>query len=390
MDAMDMGARMIAPAAQRLVPIERSPTLDPLDLLISEEGMFQLSQSRIVETRWRVLRAALEWHLRTGTPYAGYAARLDFGLDLLASPGALDRVPVIPSMLFKRAGVAVKHPESGSTLLTTSSGTQGGISQIPRDDLTLRRFFASIGNLSNEMLEIENPSLRVFNLGPDVKEAPHLWIAYVMAGVSAMLPHGRHYVEGDTFLLEELLRDLRKLEGERIVVIGPPPILHDLSRAMAARDQRASVAPDSVITTIGGWKRRAGERIERGRFNAGLAEVFGLSPAQVRDTFNMVELNTVLMECREQRFHVPPWLYVRARSPATLAVLPPGESGVLGYLDPTARSYPGFILSDDLGTVEESASCACGRRSDIVRLERRLNTMESRGCALKMDAFRVS
>jgi long-chain-fatty-acid---luciferin-component ligase len=82
---------------------------------------------------------------------------------------------------------------------------------------------------------------------------------------------------------------------------------------------------------------------------------------------------------------VPPWLRVTARDPGDLRVLGEGESGMLGYVDPLATSYPGFVLSDDLGTVSYGVDCACGRRSDMLRIERRLSRVESRGCALKLD-----
>jgi long-chain-fatty-acid---luciferin-component ligase len=369
--------------------VETAVEIDALDRLVSEEGVFRLSTAEVVETRLGLLRSAVEWHLDRRAPYAAYAARRHFDLAALRQPAGLAHVPLLPSMIFKRAGVAVSHPACRDVLVTTSSGTKGGISQVPRDDVTLRRFFSSIGNLTHEMLTVENPALRVFNLGPSVHEAKNLWIAYVMSGVSAMLPRSKHYVEKDVFLLDEVLCDLRAAEGERVVLIGPPPILFDLAQAMSTRRVRASLAPDSAVVTIGGWKRRAGERVPRDRFDALMTEVFQLSIARVRDTFNMVELNTVLVECEAKRLHVPPWLYARAREPASLDVLPSGRSGVLSYLDPTARSYPGFVLSDDLGTVEENVACPCGRSSDVVAIERRLNTIESRGCALKMDTFRV-
>ena len=75
---------------------------------------------------------------------------------------------------------------------------------------------------------------------------------------------------------------------------------------------------------------------------------------------------------------------MRAFCPSTLKELPSGEMGILGFLDPTSTSYPGFILSDDFGKVYENVNCTCGVEGDFVEVIRRINKIESRGCALKM------
>lgn len=359
--------------------------LPELDRFVGEEGCFAPPPAEAARLRLGFVRDAVAWHLDDRSPYAAYAVRRGFDLGVLDRPEGLADVPLLPSALFKRAGVDLVHPAAADVLWTTSSGTRGSISRIPRDDTTLRRFFASIGNLTSEMADVQTPDVRVFNLGPQTDEARHLWIAYVMAGVGVLLPRSREYVRDGVLLLEEAVRDLAAVDGERVAVIGPPPYLLELAHALSARGIRPRLRPDSLLMTIGGWKRRSGERIPRALFDDTLAAATGLPLAQVRDTFNMVELNSALIECPHKRLHLPPWVLARARDPETLTVLPSGRSGVLAYLDATAASYPGFVLSDDLGRVEEDVRCPCGRASDVLVLERRLNTMESRGCALKLD-----
>jgi long-chain-fatty-acid---luciferin-component ligase len=142
------------------------------------------------------------------------------------------------------------------------------------------------------------------------------------------------------------------------------------------------------VVAIGGWKRRSGERIPRAEFDDRIAAGLGIETRQIRDAFNMVELNTAVLECEYHQMHLPAWIHARARSAVDLAVLPSEESGILSYLDPTPTSYPGFILSDDVGHVKHAARCRCGRQTDILVVERRLNTMETRGCALRIDGLR--
>jgi len=82
-----------------------------------------------------------------------------------------------------------------------------------------------------------------------------------------------------------------------------------------------------TVLTAGGWKRFSGQRIERAVFDPRACAAFGLADeSQVRDAFNQVELNTVMIECSAHRKHVPPWLYAAARDPDRLTVLRPARS----------------------------------------------------------------
>ena len=67
--------------------------------------------------------------------------------------------------------------------------------------------------------------------------------------------------------------------------------------------------------------------------------------------------------------------------------MPSGAKGVLSFLDPTPRSYPGYLLSEDIGIVYEDFACGCGRTTDAVEIVRRVNRVESRGCALRIEAM---
>ncbi len=74
------------------------------------------------------------------------------------------------------------------------------------------------------------------------------------------------------------------------------------------------------VVTIGGWKRREGERVSRTELSDVVCRSLGLdNDHYVRDAFNMVELNTVIMECERHKLHVPPWLRVDALDPPDTA-----------------------------------------------------------------------
>ncbi|TDC86425.1 hypothetical protein [Actinomadura sp. 7K507] len=141
-----------------------------------------------------------------------------------------------------------------------------------------------------------------------------------------------------------------------------------------------------MVITGGGRKRSEGETIARDRFNEMVSDAFGLSsPTRLRDGFNLVELNTVLFECRAQRNHVPPWLHVTVRAPGDLRPLPHGEEGLLGYLDPSAQSYPCFIVTDDVGVLR-TGPCECGHSGRTLDVLRRVRRLAHQGCGLELES----
>jgi long-chain-fatty-acid---luciferin-component ligase len=143
-----------------------------------------------------------------------------------------------------------------------------------------------------------------------------------------------------------------------------------------------AAAPDALIVTAGGWKVAERDTIDPQEFRDLASASLSMKVSQVRDCYGMVELNTAIFSCTSGRLHVPPWLSVRAHD-ARGRILAGGREGVLGFVDPSATSYAAFVLSDDVGVIEEA--CQCGRSGETLRVTRRLSTIEGRGCALRID-----
>lgn len=357
--------------------------LSELDRLIfTEHGRGETVQDD--ETlRLGLVRESVTHHLEHCPAYAGFAERLGFEVDALESPEALDYVPQVPTSAFKHATI-LSIPTEQTAKRCTSSGTQGTISVVHRDRFTIERLLGSTRRglelLVGDWYEDE---VYVLNLGPDQAEAGDLWFAYVMSLIGVDYPT-RHAVAAGIFDPHETLAALEALSDAVAfpVLAGPPALIMAVAEFALARGDIS--IPHLAIVTAGGWKR-AGTQVAREEFNELMVRAFGLADTRrVRDAFNQVELNTVLLECEHQRKHVPPWLHITVRSPRTLEPLPYGEQGLLSYLDPSASSYPCFILADDVGRVRKGP-CGCGFAGRTLEVERRLERAESWGCALKMD-----
>lgn len=361
-------------------------TIDPIDALLAREDLYALNPAAVTELRIQYLREAVAYHRQHNPSFERYCTRLAFDEHNLRSEADLARIPLLPTGLFKRHPELLRSQSADAAIIaTTSSGTKGTVSVVPRDDVTLMRFFASIAIGNREVLEVESFDRTIFNIGPSVRDAPNVWIAYVMAGASVIYTTN-FYVQNDYFAIDRLLTDLRRVPpGSGVSVVGPPALLIDVVKILESSGTLA-LGPEALIITIGGWKRRQGEMITRDEFDARVAAAFGIPDcSRVRDTYNMVELNTVIFECAHKVKHVPPWLYAAARDPRTLEVQPSGSSGLLSFLDPTPLSYPCFILSDDFGKVQRQVACPCGITGDTIQIERRVNRVEMRGCALKLE-----
>lgn len=381
-----MDTQGISSAAERVLD-----SLDPVDTALGTDHIYGSNgvTSHVTdELRLALTVRAIEHHRNNNPLYDRYCEKANFSTAAIGDDSSLSSVPLLPTGLFKRhPSFVLSGAVSEPVIHTTSSGTHGTISTVPRDDVTMMRFFSSVAIGKRELLGVETFDRQVFNLTPSASEFPNLWISYVMQGISVLYTT-RSYVHDGVVELKRLVADLRNVpSGEGVNIVGPPPILLDLANYLKSAAP-LKLGPDSLVVTIGGWKRREGEKIPRDTFDENIASALGITDkSAVRDAYNMVELNTVFFECQFKVKHCPPWLSVHACDPRTLNVMPSGQSGLLSFLDPTPISYPGFVLSDDFGSVERQITCRCGVTGDTVVVERRVNRVEARGCALKLETL---
>ncbi len=352
-----------------------------------ESPWFDLNLDAQRNLRQKAIEESVRYHIERCESYRTFVT--SEAPELLSYDGKesleLERVPLIPTSAFKRVPLlSVKTEEIAKRCL--SSGTRGPRSEVLRDRTSLERL---LGSVRSGTLLIDNwyeHQLSMINLGPDSSEAGDIWYAYVMSLVEVLYDTTSVVQDGnfdpqDT--AEEVLAQLD--ESPQLGIIGPPFFLLELLQSMKQRGQLVDGGDRVTIVTAGGWKRHSGDRIPRDELTDLAVEVLGLQrPSQVRDAFNQVELNTVFFECDALKKHVPPWVHAMTRAPDTLEALPPGELGLLSYLDASCTAYPAFIIGDDIGRVFEGR-CECGRDGVTMDVKRRVEGRIQKGCALTMD-----
>lgn len=347
------------------------------------EGVDSYARDDLARRRLDWIIGAVEHH-RAGSPiFQRLCEAQGFSVRELQTIEDLARVPLLSSGMFKKR--AVTSAAMGAVKECTSSGTQGSKSVVRRDRRTLERFAGSVVHGMRHFFG-KAERRQAFVLGPATEEAGDLWFSYSLS-LANMLYDTDFFVRQGRVQLAALLDALQTIdpEIETPLIVAPPSLLLDFCEWLDARHTRVELA-NAYVITAGGWKRRADELVDRDQLARRVASCLAVPAERQRDFFNMVELNTVIFECEHHRKHVPPWLEVIVRRPADLAVAAPGEQGILTYLDPTATSFPCFILSDDFGSLAREP-CPCGRRGPTMRLHRRVNGIEERGCGLKMDRY---
>jgi long-chain-fatty-acid---luciferin-component ligase len=140
-----------------------------------------------------------------------------------------------------------------------------------------------------------------------------------------------------------------------VVVYGAPGRLAGLLDDLAG-SQLASV-PGSCVVTGGGWKDAGAGDVQALLDLA--ASTLGVDRSRCLDTYSWSELNTVLLSCPADRYHVPPVVEALVVD-AMLRPVEGDADGRLAVLDPMAASYPGMIVTSDLVRLRHDP-CPCGR-----------------------------
>ncbi len=346
---------------------------------------------RVPRRQWRdslteALRAAFAHHYERNDFYRAQCAGVS-PADITGYED-LQRIPLLPVGMFKQAGAHVLLTAGLADVETEirSTGTSGVPSVARRDALTTTR--ASIGIMSGYRDFFGISSGAGLFLCPSAAEVPEMGMVKVFNLLTGMLDDHRYLVRNYSFDPAEAVEMLRHWEGRMTRhLIGPPFIVARFMRYLELESVPLRLDQDSMIIMLGGWKQYTGRSISREEFDERAELLLGVQRSRIRDMYGMIESNMLAIECEQHRKHVPPWCYVSIRDIADPAVeLEPGRTGGIAILDALNTTYPGFLLSDDIGEVDEG-DCPCGRTGQTVRFRRRRQGAELGCCAVSIEKY---
>lgn len=356
------------------------PTIE-VEIYQAEEAFFP--DQKIRETLQKeLITKSFKYHYQNNDIYRDFCDKKNIAInDVVISQ---KNIPLMPSTVFKTMNIRTNSKER-TIKSCLSSGTQGSVSVIERDNTTLERFLGSIRNVLDNVCFIDDAI--IFNLGSSSEEAKDIWFSYVM-GISDLVFPTIDYVVNDIFLIDKLIKDLKRHKNnyQDILIIGAPIMFLELYKYFKVNNIKFESCSNFFVITAGGWKKFIGDSVSRTDFNSYCKKMFiGLKDTRIRDVFNMVELNTILPECECGSKHIPVWLDIYPINLDTYQPCEIGEMGLLGFIDASPTSYPGFVMSGDLGKITYVDNCPCGKTGLCLEVIRRINTIESRGCALKIE-----
>lgn len=359
-------------------------------VIFGEKEWLSIPHADQQDMRVDLVRRSLEHHLAHCDAYAAFAARRGIPPGDISSPADLRRIAHFPTSVFKRRQL-LSVDEADIVSSFTSSGTSGTHSVIYRDTLTLHRLCGMVrpdSALFGSILDgTDDSNTVILNLGTSRQDSRHIWFGYVMSLLEQVAPTTFYTRDGFVDFGRAVADARRGLkEYERVFLIGPPFLVADFCHEVLASGLPLDGGDSLVVFTGGGWKSREHDRIDRDDFDSLLVSALRLTGRRnIRDVFNQVELNTLLVDCEHRNKHVPPWVDVFARDPVTFEPVADGRTGVLSFSDASAHSYPCFYVGDDLGSVD-SSGCQCGLPGLTIRLESRLRGATHGGCATAMQS----
>lgn len=301
--------------------------------------------------------------------YVRYAGRVGVDLGRLADP--LDAPPV-PTDAFKRLRLTAFDPAEAVACFRSSGTTLADRSQhLFR---TLEPYRASIAPpfLRYVLPDLgPSPSIHVIVLAPAAAQVPDSSLYFMFDELCGRFGRAgaRTHFFGDDLTLDvpALCGALEALAGQDqpVLLLGPSfSYVHLFDRVP---DLRVTLPPRSRLFETGGFKGKSRE-VSRAELHALFTERLGIEPALIVGEYSMSELSSQLYEpglrqalaghadgAGGARVYVPPpWCAVRVLDPASLAPLPPGQTGLVAFFDLANLDSVAAVVTGDMGQLVPS------------------------------------
>jgi hypothetical protein len=297
---------------------------------------------------------------------------------------SLSELPLLPVRLFKEIEL---HSLPAEQIVKTlvSSGTSGQRpSRIFLDKETasaqahalVRIVRSYLGGKRLPMMILDHPDVLKDRRSFSARGAGVLGFSQFGSDVTYALKAGTMIPDWE--LIEDFLS---RHYGERIFLFGFTFVLWQHLVMVAEESGRRLDFGDSILIHGGGWKKLAEKKVSNEDFKQRLRDRLGIRA--IHNYYGMVEqTGSIYMECEDGYFHAADYSETLVRNTRTLAEEKHGVPGLIETMSTIPRSYPGHVLlTEDLGIIQGSDGCRCGRRGTFFSVLGRLPAAELRGCS---------
>jgi hypothetical protein len=169
------------------------------------------------------------------------------------------------------------------------------------------------------------------------------------------------------------------IEGQQVFIFGAPFQFKELCEFISSQNQSIALNKKSHILFGGGWKSFTGEAVKRENLVKMISDSFDLPEENILEGYSMTETSVLTVRCKCGRFHIPPIIEPVILDDELNLVDGKDRSGIFGFLDPLAVSYPGFIISGDYVHMVDG-ECLCGLGGPALVDIGRAKGREVKGC----------
>lgn len=329
------------------------------------------------------------YHMEKCPQYRQLAEGLNFSPDQLKTVDDLVKVPMVPTLYYKRHAM-FSMPRWRMAMKVTSSGTSGKFSQIGFDWGCVFAEVPMVLRLGwyHKLIDLRPTNYVVLGYKPNQNN--HTGVTRTMFGLTFFAPpirrsYALHYQDGAYVPdLDGCVRALERYAKSPFPtrVVGFPSYLWFGLKRMEELGVSLNLRPGSKILLAGGWKQHYAQEVDKSRLYSLAKKILGVEEENIKEFFGAVEHPIFFNACPRHHFHVPIYSRVLIRDVNTLEPLPYGQVGLVNLLSPLIKATPtASVMTDDLGYLEPGSKCGCGLDSPYLTILGRVGLSDIKTCA---------
>ena len=302
----------------------------------------------------------------------------------------LEKIPVIPTMLFKRIKM-FSMPKGKIPLKATSSGTSGkNVSEIGFDLGSLICGLKMVFRVGGERKVFSLTPCHYVIMGYQLHKSNKTAVTKTAFGATLFTPclsrtyilkykNGKYHPDFDG-----IIGRLKALEKSSFPCrfMGFPAYTFFLLKIMQEKGIKIKLPKGSKILLGGGWKQFYAEQPDKSEFYRLSSEILGISEENIIEFFGAVEHPVLYCDCKKHHFHIPIYSRVLIRDVDTLKPLGYGETGLVNLITPMVKATPVLsVMTDDLGILHKGKECGCGNTSPYLEIVGRVAPDSIKTCA---------
>jgi phenylacetate-coenzyme A ligase PaaK-like adenylate-forming protein len=338
---------------------------------------------------WKAIRENCHYQYEHCESYRKILDHFDVKPDLLREYKDIERLPFLPTLIFKHHRL-FSMPKWRRLITATSSGTKGKFSEIGFETSGLLCGLRMVIRVSmhRRILSIIPCHYVIFGYKPH--KSNKTAVTKTAMGSTLFTPalsrtFALHFKDGKYQPdLEGIILKIQKRSRSRFPMrlVGFPSYTFFMLKMMDEKGIYLTLHKGSKILLGGGWKQFYAEQVDKQTFYDLAKKVLGIDDEDIVEFFGAVEHPVLYCDCKNHHFHVPVYGRVVIRDVSSLKPVENGRMGLVNLITPMVKATPILsVMTDDLGVLHEGSDCGCGATSPYLEIIGRVGLQDIKTCA---------